>query len=463
MGDTMISRLAIRFTLWSERWYPDSFVFAALAVIIVALADIAMGASPATVATSFGSGFWTLVPFTMQMTIVVISGYVVAVSPPVMRIIDGIARLPGSGRSAIAMVAFFTMAVSFLSYAMSLVFGGLLVLAMARRTDLKMDYRAAAAAGYLGLGATWALGINSSAAMLQANPASLPKAISDITGVIPFSQTVGTWQSMTMALIIMLVSVAICYYSAPSPSQSRTAEDFGIDLSPLGSTVQKSTRPGDWLERSWLVTVLLVLLGAGFLYGEFTTKDTLKAISDLNTYNILFLMLGLLLHWRLGNFLSAVTKSIPSVGGILIQFPLYASTSVLLTQVKGSDGVSISTHIADFFVAISTVDVFPVVIGIYSGILGFLLPSGGGKWIVEAPYVMQAAKDLHANLGWTVQVYNAAEALPNLINPFWMLPLLGVLGLKAREIVGFTFTQFIIHVPLVLFLLWLFAKTLPAS
>jgi short-chain fatty acids transporter len=463
MGDTVISRLAIKFTTWSERWYPDSFVFAALAVIIVAIADLAVGADPQAVVTSFGTGFWTLVPFTMQMAIVVISGYVVAVSPPIMRIIDGIARLPGSGRSAVAMVAFFTMAVSFLSYAMSLVFGGLLVLAMARRTDLKMDYRAAAAAGYLGLGATWALGINSSAAMLQANPASLPKAISDITGVIPFSQTVGTWQSMLMALIIMLVSVAISYYSAPSPAQSRTAEDFGIDLSPPVPTMQKATRPGDWLERSWLVTVLLVILGAGFLYGEFTTKDTLRAISDLNTYNILFLMLGLLLHWRLGNFLSAVTKSIPSVGGILIQFPLYASTAVLLTQVKGSDGVSISNHIADFFVAISTTDVFPVVIGIYSGILGFLLPSGGGKWIVEAPYVMQAAKDVHANLGWTVQVYNAAEALPNLINPFWMLPLLGVLGLKAREIVGFTFTQFIVHVPLVLFLLWFLAKTLPAS
>jgi short-chain fatty acids transporter len=463
MGDTVISRLAIKFTTWSERWYPDSFVFAALAVIIVAIADLAVGADPQAVVTSFGTGFWTLVPFTMQMAIVVISGYVVAVSPPIMRLIDGIASLPKSGRSAVALVALMTMLVSFLSYAMSLVFGGLLVLAMARRSDLKMDYRAAAAAGYLGLGATWALGINSSAAMLQANPASLPKAISDITGVIPFSQTVGTWQSMLMALIIMLVSVAISYYSAPSPAQSRTAEDFGIDLSPPAPPVQKATRPGDWLERSWLVTVLLVILGAGFLYGEFTTKDTLRAISDLNTYNILFLMLGLLLHWRLGNFLSAVTKSIPSVGGILIQFPLYASTAVLLTQVKGSDGVSISNHIADFFVAISTTDVFPVVIGIYSGILGFLLPSGGGKWIVEAPYVMQAAKDVHANLGWTVQVYNAAEALPNLINPFWMLPLLGVLGLKAREIVGFTFTQFIIHVPLVLFLLWLFAKTLPGS
>jgi short-chain fatty acids transporter len=86
--------------------------------------------------------------------------------------------------------------------------------------------------------------------------------------------------------------------------------------------------------------------------------------------------------------------------------------------------------------------------------------SGGGKWIIEAPYVMQAANDLKVHLGWAVQVYTAADALPNLINPFWMLPLLGVLGLKPRDIVGFTFLQFIVHVPVVLFLLWFFAGTL---
>jgi short-chain fatty acids transporter len=73
---------------------------------------------------------------------------------------------------------------------------------------------------------------------------------------------------------------------------------------------------------------------------------------------------------------------------------------------------------------------------------------------------MQAANDVHAHLGWAVQVYNAAEALPNLINPFWMLPLLGILGLKARDIVGFTFVQFVVHVPLVLFLLWALGLTL---
>ena len=47
-----------------------------------------------------------------------------------------------------------------------------------------------------------------------------------------------------------------------------------------------------------------------------------------------------------------------------------------------------------------------------------------------------------------------------LINPFWMLPLLGILGIRARDIVGFTFLQLVVHLPVVLFLLWLLAKTL---
>ena len=72
----------------------------------------------------------------------------------------------------------------------------------------------------------------------------------------------------------------------------------------------------------------------------------------------------------------------------------------------------------------------------------------------------QAANDLKVHLGWAVQIYNTAEALPNLINPFWMLPLLGVLGLKARDIVGFTFLQLVVHLPIVLFLLWLLSGTL---
>ena len=68
--------------------------------------------------------------------------------------------------------------------------------------------------------------------------------------------------------------------------------------------------------------------------------------------------------------------------------------------------------------------------------------------------------DLHVHLGWAVQVYNAAEALPNLINPFWMLPLAGIPGVKPRGIAGFTFLQLTVNAPLALFLLCCLAKTL---
>jgi len=42
-----------------------------------------------------------------------------------------------------------------------------------------------------------------------------------------------------------------------------------------------------------------------------------------------------------------------------------------------------------------------------------------------------------------------------------MLPLLGIVGLKARDLIGFTVLQFVVHVPLVLLLLWALGTTLP--
>ncbi|MGZ8831339.1 MAG: TIGR00366 family protein, partial [Thermoanaerobaculia bacterium] len=98
---------------------------------------------------------------------------------------------------------------------------------------------------------------------------------------------------------------------------------------------------------------------------------------------------------------------------------------------------------------------------IYSAILDIFIPSGGGKWVIEAPYVMAAANQWQVHLGWTVQIYNVAETIPNLINPFWMLPLMGILNVRARDLAGYSILQLIFLAPAVLFLAWLFAKTLP--
>jgi len=340
------------------------------------------------------------------------------------------------------------------------VFGGLLVRALARREDLHMDYRAAGAAAYLGLGASWAMGLSSSAAQLQANPASIPKNLLAITGVIPFSETIFLWQSLALTAILIAVSVLIAWWSAPGPRQAQVASGYLEKETVVLRTLPQFRRPAEWLETSPLLTILIVLLALGWLWHEFASKNAIVAISNLNTYNFIFLMAGLLLHWRPSSFLNAVARAVPSTTGVLIQFPLYGAIQAILTTPKRDGGETVAQLLSNLFVHLASTDTYAVVIGVYSGILGFFVPSGGGKWVIEAPYVMQAANDLHYHLGWAVQIYNAAEALPNLINPFWMLPLLGVLGLKARDIVGFTFVQFLVHVPLVLFLLWLFGTTL---
>ncbi|HEY1329479.1 MAG TPA: TIGR00366 family protein [Casimicrobiaceae bacterium] len=459
--DGVLVRIAIAFTAWAERWFPDAFIFVAIAVVVVALAALANGASTAAVSQSFGNGFWSLITFTMQMAFVAIGGYVVATSAPAARLIHRLAHLPASGRAAVGLVATVSILASLLNWGLSLIFGGLLVRALGERPELKMDYRAAAAAAYLGLGATWAMGLSSSAAQLQANPASLPKSLLPITGVIPFSETIFLWQSIVVTVVLLVISVAIAIWSAPGPDTAVTAESMGIDLAREDQiAVPGPKQPGEWLEHSPVLTVILALLAAGWVVYEFSRQSWMIAISNLNTYNFIFIMLGLLLHWRPKRFLVSVAKSVPATAGVLIQFPFYGAIAAILTQAKNAAGLTVSDQIAHAFVNISTQHLYPLVIGVYSAILGFFIPSGGGKWLLEAPYVMQAANDLQVHLGWAVQVYNAAEALPNLINPFWMLPLLGVLGLRARDIVGFTFLQLLVHLPVVLFLLWALAYTL---
>ncbi len=459
--DGVLVRIAIAFTAWAERWFPDAFIFVAIAVVVVALAALVNGASAAAISQSFGNGFWSLITFTMQMAFVAIGGYVVATSAPAARLIHRLAQLPTTGRGAVGLVATASILASLLNWGLSLIFGGLLVRALGERRELQMDYRAAAAAAYLGLGATWAMGLSSSAAQLQANPASLPKSLLPITGVIPFSETIFLWQSIVVTVVLLVISIAIAIWSAPGPEAAVTAERLGIDLHREDQmAVPGPKQPGEWLEHSPLLTVILVLLAAGWVVYEFSRQSWMIAISNLNTYNFIFIMAGLLLHWRPKRFLVSVTKAVPATAGVLIQFPFYGAIAAILTQAKNGAGLTVSDQIAHAFVNLSTQHLYPLVIGVYSASLGFFSPSGGGKWLLEAPDVMQAANDLQVHLGWAVQVYNAAEALPNLINPFWMLPLLGVLGLRAREIVGFTFLQLLVHLPVVLILLWALAYTL---
>jgi short-chain fatty acids transporter len=447
-----LATAGLRLSAWFEHWFPDAFALALIAVCIVFVASVASGSSPVQAAVWFGAGFWDLVNFTMQMTLIIITGYSVATAPPVYRIVCRLAEIPKNGRSAVAFVALFSMLSSLISWSFSLIISGLLAREVMHRVR-GADYRAVGAAAYLGIGSVWALGLSSSAALIMAAPASLPQSILAISGVVPLSQTLLLWQSMLTAAVIVVLSMVIAYYSAPDSSQARSMADMGVTYAAVVVPKESPEKPGEWLEYSPLLSVVVGLFGVTYLVSEVLSKGA-SVILELNHYVFLFLIAGVLLHWRPRSFVKSIAAAVPSVAGVLVQYPMYAGMVKMMTE------SGLASRMAHFFVDVSTQHSYPLLVGIYSAFLGLFVPSAGGKWLIEAPYMLQAGKTLHVHLGWVVQTYNATEALANLVHPFWMLPLLGILGLKARDIVGYSALQFVIHVPTVLFLVWLLNYTL---
>ncbi len=453
--ENALERFGLWLAEWSEKWFPDAWVFALIGVVFVFIFGLLIGESPTKLATEGGKSFWILIPFTMQMAMIIIGGYVVASTPAVYWVIRKVAGITTKPRVAIAWIAFFSMATSLISWGFSLIFSALLVREMSR-TIRGMDFRAAGAAAYLGLGAVWALGLSSSAALMMATKGAIPPKLYDISGLIPLTRTLFIWPTFWTIAALIAISIVVAYFSAPAPERAKTAETFGLKFEPIDMTIEPRQKPGEWFEYSPLLIILVGALLAWYLVDVFQTSPTgpLAAL-DLNTYNLIFITVGMFLQWRPKRFLRAVAQSVPATGYVLIQFPFYA---VIFGMIVGT---GISKWLADLFTAISTPHTYSLVVALYSAVLGVFIPSGGGKWVIEAPYVLQAAIQHHVNLGWVVQIYNAAEALPNLLNPFWMLPLLGLLHVKARDLVGYSVLQMFLHIPLVFFLCWLFGLYLP--
>ncbi|HEX5633851.1 MAG TPA: TIGR00366 family protein [Gemmatimonadales bacterium] len=464
-----LERVALRFTDLAERWLPDAFVFALVATIVVVVAGAtAGGASLPDLAAIWGRGFWSLIPFTLQMALIVITGTVVATAAPVRRAIDRLAGLPRGNRSAVVFVAVISMVTSWLNWGFGLVFTAVLARAVARRVP-GVDYRTLAACVLLGLGSVWAQGLSGSAALQMATPGMLPAGIREIVasgggagaaevadGIIPLADTIFLWQSLLSVAIEIVIVAALIAVIVPTGPRIRTARDLGVELDdPPAPADDQPRTPGEWLEHRWWLNAVVVALAGTALVLAVRDAPSLTGAITLDRLNLLFLALGFALHRTPARLMRAFRDAVPSTWGILLQFPFYAGIAAIITDTH------LNAAIADVFTSAATRLTFPPLIAAYSAVLGVFVPSGGSKWVLEAPYVMQAAHNLGVHLGWMVAVYDLGEALANLVQPFWMLPVLAMLGLRARDIMGITFTVFLVLLPVVLVLVTVLGATLP--
>jgi short-chain fatty acids transporter len=158
----------------------------------------------------------------------------------------------------------------------------------------------------------------------------------------------------------------------------------------------------------------------------------------LNIFNFTLLFLGILLHWTPKRLLTAFEEGVKASYGVVLQFPFYAGIQGMM------GGSGLVTIIANWFLSISTAATFPVFTYISAAIVNFFIPSSGGIFMIQGPVMMEAGMALGVPAATIVNSFSAGEVISNLVQPFWAIPLLGLAGLKMKDIVGYCILSFLI-------------------
>lgn len=429
-------------TRWSERWIPDALVIVWILSIIAFVMALVWGkTTPQGAIIAWGKGFWALLAFGMQMCLIMMTGYILACSPPIRRIMDWLARLPNSEHpwQAIMAMSLFSMTTAWIQWGLSLIGSAMFALFLIRRNP-KTDYRLLVAAAYLGLGCTWHAGLSGSATLLVNTPNNFLIQGKFLDATIPTTETIFTSFNIVLSVIVVVVITVLMCLMHPSPEKTYVVKQNLLDQLKLYENPPKPTGKlsfSDWL--NWWPGLNLIVAAAGlyWLSWEVATKGFANSV-NLNNINLLFLMLGVLFHWTPWTFLKAAEEAGKAVWGVVIQFPFYAGIFGLFKF------TALATAIAGFFVAISNPSTFLLIIYWYSGLENYLVPSGGSKFAITAPFIIPAAKELGVSIPKTVLTYAWGDMMTDMIQPFWAIAMLAVAKLEFREIMGWLMLVFFV-------------------
>ena len=206
----------------------------------------------------------------------------------------------------------------------------------------------------------------------------------------------------------------------------------------------KVTTVAEKLENSRILSLFIVVIGVIYLVQYFIQSGSVLNSLSLNVVNLIFLLIGVLLHGKPINYVRAISAAAKGAGGIILQFPFYAGIMGMMTGHLPDSTASLAGVISNFFVSISNQVTFPVWTFLSAGIVNFFVPSGGGQWAVQAPIVLPASVKVGVSPALACMGIAWGDQWTNMLQPFWALPALGIAGLGARDIMGYCVVDLIL-------------------
>jgi short-chain fatty acids transporter len=443
----MLRRFGERLDQVSRALTPDPFVLAIALTVFTAIAAMVLtpaGPSDVLAAWQGPRGFWGLLAFTMQMCLVLVTGHALASAPVIDRGIRRIAGLPKNAPGAAALVAAVAVVASLLNWGFALVLGALVAREVGRSCHargISVHYPMLAAAGYVGM-MTWHGGLSGSAPLKVTTTRDLVELLGPELGSrvapIPLSETtLGSLNLFVTGGLLVLVPLLAWLVSPRSGDARSTFEHYPVATVEGASAEPTPTgRFVDGVETSRVTTALLLVPLVAWLAKYYATNGL--ATLDPNALNLTLLAMGLLAHATPRAYGRAVAAAVPGTTGIMLQFPLYGGIMGIMA------GTGLAKLVATWAASAGSGPVYLVATFLAAGLINLFVPSGGGQWAVQGPVAIEAARALGLPLGGAVMAVAYGDQWTNMLQPFWALPLIGITGVPAREIVGYSATIMVI-------------------
>lgn len=425
------------FTWVAERYLPDAFIFVFALTTLVFLMGIFKGFGPVEIVDFWGAGFFKILTFTAQSTLMLVTGFALAHIPVVHRLLVAFASIPKNEVQVIITTTLVMMICSWLSWGFGLIAGAIVAREMGIVHRGKVHYPLVVAASYSGF-IVWHAGYGGAIPALVATPGHF---LAEKMGVVPVSETVFAMPTLIILLVLALVVPLTLVFMRPGPAEERVSipeselafDKQGLDQDGLLPEAHdkggsKVLTPAERLENSRIATLVLGLLGTAWLAQYFVGGGAV----NLNIVIMSFFTAGLLLAPNVNAYIRYFKGGAASSYGIIMQFPFYAGIMGMMT------GTGIAEDIANAFVSFSSAETLPFWTFLSAGIVNMFVPSGGGQWAVQGPIMIDAAQQLGADFPKVVMAIAWGDAWTNMIQPFWALPLLAIAGLGIRDIMGYT-------------------------
>lgn len=427
-----------RFAQFIGQVIPDAMSTAVGMLLLLAFGAMTIGNSGTAVMDAFYRGLWMLLPFTMQMVLILVLSSTFGAAPLFKRAVVRLSRLPRTHGQVFTLACLVVACLGYLFWGLAIALGPLVSIYFAREAERKgievdVPFLLATTAA---AGSTWQFGLSASAPLLMNTPGHF---LEKQTGLMPLSTTI--WAPSTLVFLVtffVAVIVAARFLNPRHPRELSQFPDAFTLAEPLLATAEavsidhpESVRTlSDRIERSSAPVMILVAALAVWVYYHFAVKNLGL---DFNSLNTILFALALLVHRNVASFNRALQAAIPSCWPIVVMYHLYGGVAGLLQF------TTLGTAISEVLATVSTRYTFPFFTALISTVVACFVPSSGGQWVIQGFVTATAATAVGVSVQRGLLALSIGDQMGNLLTPFWAVVGAGIVRIDFRRFIGYQF------------------------